>query len=100
MSGVAQAGQETKTRVRRFFTGVWAGLFITAIGWLAIVAVLFFAGLAQTRGATFWGMRMMVSADGALELSFDGLAVFALLCIGAAVGALIGVLVPLRKIDP
>lgn len=99
MSGIAQAGHGTKRRVRRFFTGLWAGLFVTAIGWLAIVTVLFFSGLAQARGASFWGTRMMVSSDGGLELSFDGPAVFALVGVGAAVGALIGVLVPLRKTD-
>lgn len=97
MTGAAQPAQRAKRRIRRVFTGLWAGLFITAIGWLAIVAVLFFSGLAQNRGATFWGMRMVLSSDGALELSFEGPAVFALLGAGAAAGALVGGLLPSRK---
>lgn len=97
MSDIMTRPTSMRARVRRAFTGLWAGLFAVAIGWLALVAVTFFSALGRGEGAALWGMTLTMSADQGFALSFDGVQVLGLVAAGAVAGAVVGLLLPSRR---
>lgn len=86
-----------KRAVRRAFTGLWAGLFATAIGWLAAVAATFFWGLAKEHDMSIYGMHLVFVSGAGFQLMFDGANVALLLAAGAAIGLVGGLLLHQRK---
>lgn len=97
MSNTMTVPHGAKRRIKSIFTGLWIGFFTAAIAWMAVVTVTFFSGLAHGRDASIWGMQLTMAPDQSFEMMFDGIQVIQLVAAGAALGALIGAVLPRRR---